>query len=873
MICLGPSIDLLGGSVKSLRDSVFSGLGISLVAFLGLGFPSASNAQDCSAIDPWINEFDYDSNDGGINNDRDEFIEIAAPAGTDLSGIRILAVEGNSGFLSLPCLSGLGVTTGNAYFDLAIPAGTIVGDDTGTGVGFAVVCLGTTSNDIQSAGFCDVILPAPFSDSSLKNGSLTAPAGNCPDGVLMLEGDGSLLDAISYEGSGPVGDAGSYGHYFNAPETQYFLSNSGPYDTGYPVFNSLAIVSPGLGRATSASDWALMPAHGHSPGSLNPGQELSCGPPPDTDNDGFSDEEDNCPLAFNPGQEDVDADGVGDECDNCAEEANSDQADSDLDGEGDVCECNPDPGSGYWEVTYDLGNGTYVDVRNTPLGAGDQFNLVGPGSMTIRFEADQNGDILDGGSGQIVQLNLAQEFIIETDVLGFQAFVTTDLDGSIPDDRWNGNPYGYVDPGSNLGALSGTSLSFFGSLQDYSTLGFVSCVGNACSQGGLPGDGTPQPVDQTTQLDLLSLTFSGGGSVPGSIFDSNEIQTEGSDAADTFMGFHGEEISRVFVPGTPAEICDPDTDGDGFPDSQDNCPDIPNDQSDVNLDSIGDACQPGDSDADGWPDGEDNCPAVANADQSDLNSDEQGDLCQSGDSDSDGWPDAEDNCPLLANSSQANSDGDGQGDLCDNCPGVSNQDQSDLDGDGFGDLCQPNDPDQDAWGSLLDNCPTTPNPDQLNSDGDLLGDACDGCPLDASNDADGDGICGDVDVCPNDPLNDGDSDGVCDGQDACPNDSLNDVDGDGICGDIDACPNDAQNDADGDGLCAESDNCPNESNPLQEDVDEDGVGDVCDEDTATPVPVLAPFSTLSVVLGMGFLGWARIRSARRRGEKQAEGSS
>ncbi|MCP4815825.1 MAG: hypothetical protein GY888_25195, partial [Planctomycetaceae bacterium] len=214
----------------------------------------------------------------------------------------------------------------------------------------------------------------------------------------MLEGDGSLLDAISYEGSGPVGDSGSYGQYFNPPDTQYFLSNSGPYDTGYPVFNSLAIVSDGLGRATSASDWALMPSHGHSPGSLNPGQELSCGPPPDTDNDGFSDEEDNCPLAFNPGQEDVDADGVGDECDNCVEEANPDQADSDLDGEGDVCECNPDPGSGYWEVTYDLGNGTYVDVRNTPLGAGDQFNLVGPGTMTIRFEADQNGDLLDGGS-------------------------------------------------------------------------------------------------------------------------------------------------------------------------------------------------------------------------------------------------------------------------------------------------------------------------------------------------------------------------------------------------------------------------------------------------------------------------------------------
>ena len=833
---------------------------------LGFSFASESAAQDCSNIDPWINEFDYDSDDGGINNDRDEFIEIAAPAGTDLSGIRILAVEGNSGFLSLPCLSGLGVTTGNSYFDLAIPSGTIVGDDTGTGVGFVVVCLGTTSNDIQAAGFCDVVLPTQFSDSSLKNGSLTPPLGVCPDGVLMLEGDGSLLDAISYEGSGPVGDAGSYGHYFNPPETNYFLSNSGPYDSGYPVFNSLAIVTPGLGRAISAGDWALMPAHGHSPGSINPGQELSCGPPPDTDGDGFADDEDNCPLSFNPGQEDIDEDGIGDECDNCPDEANVDQIDSDQDGEGDVCECNPDPGSGYWEVTYNLGNGSYVDVRNTPLGAGDQFNAVGPGSMTIRFEADQNGDILDGGSGEIVQLDLTQEFTIETDVLGFQAFVTTDLESSIPDDRWNGNPFGYVDPGSNLGSLSGTDLSFFGALQDYRTLGSVSCVGNACSQGGLPGDGTPQPIDQTIQLDLLVLSFSGGGGTPGSLFTSNEIQTEATDAADTFLGFRGEEVSRIFVPGTPAEICDPDSDNDGFPDSEDNCPDLPNDQSDVNSDGVGDACQSEDADSDGWPDAEDNCPLVANPDQSDLNSDGQGDICQSGDSDIDGWPDSEDNCPSMANADQANSDGDGLGDLCDNCAGVTNQDQSDLDGDGFGDLCQPNDSDQDGWGDLFDNCPGAFNPDQLNSDADPAGDVCDLCPLDANNDEDSDGICGDVDACPNDPLNDSDGDGLCAGEDSCPNDSLNDSDGDGICGDIDSCPNDPLNDLDGDGVCAENDNCPLESNPLQEDQDLDGVGDVCDEDIGTPVPLLSPISALSVALVLGGLGWIRIRYGGRQSE-------
>src|SRR5262245_48132677 len=41
----------------------------------------------------WINEFDYDDFFGALD-DRDEFIEIAGPAGTDLSGYQIIGVEG-----------------------------------------------------------------------------------------------------------------------------------------------------------------------------------------------------------------------------------------------------------------------------------------------------------------------------------------------------------------------------------------------------------------------------------------------------------------------------------------------------------------------------------------------------------------------------------------------------------------------------------------------------------------------------------------------------------------------------------------------------------------------------------------------------------
>jgi hypothetical protein len=143
-----------------------------------------------------------------------------------------------------------------------------------------------------------------------------------------------------------------------------------------------------------------------------------------------------------------------------------------------------------------------------------------------------------------------------------------------------------------------------------------------------------------------------------------------------------------------------DSDGDGIPNASDNCPSVANpDQSDLDDDGIGDACD-ADDDGDGVADTTDNCPTVANADQGDLDGDDIGDACDA-DDDGDGVADTSDNCPTVANADQADLDGDDIGDACD----------GDVDGDGV-----PNDD---------DNCPTIANADQADADGDDLGNACD----------------------------------------------------------------------------------------------------------------------------------------------------
>lgn len=76
---------------------------------------------------------------------------------------------------------------------------------------------------------------------------------------------------------------------------------------------------------------------------------------------------------------------------------------------------------------------------------------------------------------------------------------------------------------------------------------------------------------------------------------------------------------------------------------------------------------------DGVPDTIDNCPKKINPDQKDTDGDGPGDAC--------------DNCQKVTNPDQKDTDGDGVGDICDNCVAYANPGQDDTDTDGTGDNC------------------------------------------------------------------------------------------------------------------------------------------------------------------------------------------
>ena len=171
---------------------------------------------------------------------------------------------------------------------------------------------------------------------------------------------------------------------------------------------------------------------------------------------------------------------------------------------------------------------------------------------------------------------------------------------------------------------------------------------------------------------------------------------------------------------------DVDSDGDGYVDQLDKCPEISDNQADLDGDGIGDACED-DVDGDGILDVNDDCPNDSFRWNSTLLNDLDQDGCRDSDRDAD-------------------DDGDTVLDLSDDCPaGQTNWESSfDHDGDGCHDELEDSDDDADGFLDNSDLCPK--GVVGLSGVGmDLDQDGC--VDLEEDNDDDNDGVEDSLDDC------------------------------------------------------------------------------------------------------------------------------
>lgn len=340
-------------------------------------------------VTPLFNEIQANGN----STDTNEFIELIAPAGTNLVGYTLKQYNGAPGIQSnlwTYTFPSFVVTTNDNIYDRASNH-------------LGLVVISQNSNNVANT---DLLL-----GHTLNNGPnaliLCDPSNRIVDAVVWLTSPTNTFDT-------DVDDPGTVSRLVpsGSPTYLHVIGVDQDTDSCPQAPNAVLTTTDGWYSATA------------TPGALNAQQTsgalIVCRL--DLDGDGVLDDEDNCPDSFNPTQSDNDHDGIGDTCDpdrdgdgwsnevdNCPDDPNASQSDMDEDGIGDGCDPDID-GDGVpneedpfpyepstWTVDFeDASKITYayavttVNDREWGLSnalIGTSFSDLRNGSRSLRFRA------------------------------------------------------------------------------------------------------------------------------------------------------------------------------------------------------------------------------------------------------------------------------------------------------------------------------------------------------------------------------------------------------------------------------------------------------------------------------------------------------
>jgi hypothetical protein len=182
-----------------------------------------------------------------------------------------------------------------------------------------------------------------------------------------------------------------------------------------------------------------------------------------------------------------------------------------------------------WEVEYALS--ANLTIRDTKMGAGDGTHVIGPGSVTLRFEGP-----VGPGPVKMLSYQMTERFTVNATAMFWKTSVTTDAQSAATPDGC-----GVV----AAGKLERPTLAWSTPMRGYHTDGTLTCEGSMCGKFGAPPPGKSDLHEPARPVQLASFEFA--PDLKTFTMAATQVSKSESPSQTTYIGLAGREVKRTCV--------------------------------------------------------------------------------------------------------------------------------------------------------------------------------------------------------------------------------------------------------------------------------------------------------------------------------------